>query len=994
MDLAVNINKYTPQRVGSYLPLPPAVQRKQACINVKNVNDDACFAWGIVSALYPAKTHVDRTSSYPYYEDVLNLEGITFPIQRSDIKKFEKLNNISINVYVMDEKYKCFPNRLTKKVVERHVNLLLVQDPNDHTKCHYVWIKDLSRLVAKQLSMHKNKKFFCDRCLHYFYSETKLQKHSVECCKVNDCKVSFPNEKVIKFKNFKNKLTVPFAIYADFECLLCPNNDHRRTHKHVPYSVGYYFKCSYDNELSYYRSFRGVNCVQWFVQELQQLAEDIETVHWCPVPMDKLSGEQYSLYYRATKCHICERPIGQDRVRDHCHLTGKFRGAAHAQCNLDYQITKTIPTIFHNLSGYDGHLLVEELAGTGNLRVLPNNTEQYISMTYSFENNEVKFKFIDSFRFMASSLDKLASYLEEYPILESRFDRDVSLLKRKGVFPYCYVSCWEKLQDIQLPSIEAFYSDLTNASITERDYVHAQSVWQEFQCRNLGEYSDLYLKTDVLLLADVFENFRKNCLHNYGLDAAHYYTAPGLAWDVMLKTTEVELDTLQDVDMLLFIEKGIRGGMTQCSARYAKANNQYMSEHDPTAQNIFLMYYDINAMYSWAMSQYLPYGGLKWVEDCEHVNFNIPDDNTIGYILEVDLEYPESIHDRQSDLPMAPEKGKPPGNRQEKMLATLQKKEKYVLHYRNLKQYLAEGIVLSKIHRVLEFNQSNWLKSYIELNTILRQNAKNDFEKNLFKLMNNAVFGKTMENVRLRRDIKIVGKWEGRYGADALISKPNFKCRTIFNDNLAAIELSRTEVVFDKPIYVGMCVLDISKTILYEFHYAHMKNVYGDKCKLCYTDTDSLIYAIETHDIYEDMKQNINRFDTSDYPSDNLYNLPQVNKKVPGLMKDEGAGKLLLEFVGLRAKMYACKYQDSNIIKKAKGVQGSVLIQQILFEDYVKCLLQDNEVQHNQRSIRSFSHTLYTTNQTKITLSPYDDKRFRLPGFTDTLPWGHYSIPQ
>lgn len=637
-------------------------------------------------------------------------------------------------------------------------------------------------------------------------------------------------------------------------------------------------------------------------------------------------------------------------------------------------------------------MLVEELAANGKLTIIPNNTEQYVAMVLSNDDSEIKFKFVDSFRFMASSLEKLASYLDAYPILESQFNTDTTLLKRKGVFPYGYMSTWEKLDEKRLPACEAFHNDLTDTPITDDEYTHAQNVWREFKCETIGEYSDLYMKTDVLLLADVFENFRSSCIANYGLDPAHYYTTPGLAWDVMLKYTGVELDTLQDVDMLLFLESAIRGGLTQCSNRQGKSNNKYMPDYDPTQPSKYLMYYDVNSMYAWAMSQHLPYGDLQWVEKIEDFNFNVPDDNPIGYILEVDLEYPRHIHDRHSDLPMAPEKMIPPSSKELKMLATLYSKEKYIVHYRNLKQYVSEGLVVKKIHRVLQFKQSAWMKPYIDLNTRLRQGAKNEFEKNLFKLFNNAVYGKNMENVRLRRDIRIVNKWDGRYSAEALISKPNFKCSTIFNENLVAVELFKNEIIFDKPIYVGMCVLDISKTILYDFHYNYMKNLYGTNCKLCYTDTDSLIYEITTDDVYEDMKANINRFDTSDYPINNQYNIPQVNKKVPGLMKDECNGKLFLEFVGLRAKMYTCKFQDGNI-KKAKGVKSYVVKKEITFEDFLNCLMYEKEMKHSQRGIRSFKHELFSVVHEKISLSPFDNKRFRVPGFTDTLPWGHYSVP-
>lgn len=380
------------------------------------------------------------------------------------------------------------------------------------------------------------------------------------------------------------------------------------------------------------------------------------------------------------------------------------------------------------------------------------------------------------------------------------------------------------------------------------------------------------------------------------MDPSHYYTIPGLSWDAMLKMTKIELEIVKDIDIIMFIEKGIRGGLTQCSKRYAEANNKYMNTYDKNKSSTFLMYYDINAMYSWAMMQYLPYKDIKWVDDVDNLNFNVSDDNEIGYILEVDLEYPEKLHDNYSDLPMAPEQMIPPNSKESKMLGTLFNKEKYVLHYRNLKQYLTEGLILTKIHRAIKFDQKDWLKLYIDLNSKLRQQAKNDFEKDSFKLMNNAVFGKTMENVRLRRDIKLVSKWDGRYGTGVLLAKPNFHRYTIFEttDDFIGIEMLKTSIRMEKPIYVGMSILDVSKTLLYDFHYKHMKNYYNEECKLLYTDTDSLIYEIHTQDVYADMKINIHKFDTSGYEVNNSYNIPRINNKVVGVMKDENNGKELI----------------------------------------------------------------------------------------------------
>ena len=444
--------------------------------------------------------------------------------------------------------------------------------------------------------------------------------------------------------------------------------------------------------------------------------------------------------------------------------------------------------------------------------------------------------------------------------------------------------------------------------------------------------------------------------------------------------------------MLLFIERGIRGGISQCCNRYAKANNPYMKEgYDPDDIKKYLIYYDVNNLYGWAMTEPLPLGKFQWVENINSDILETDDNSPTGYILEVDLEYPEMLHDAHKDLPFCAEHRAPPGSKQKKLMTTLYNKERYVIHYRALKQALKHGLRCTKIHRVLKFNQRPWLKAYIDLNSMKRANAKNDFEKMLFKLFNNAVYGKTMENVRKRVDVKLVTKWYGRYGAEALIARPNFHSCDIFSDDLVAIQLLRNDICIQKPIYVGLCVLDLSKLLVYRFHYDFMRSKV-DQCKLLYTDTDSLVYEVTDTDIYDVMYYNINEFDTSDYEQYNIYNLPRVNKKCVGKMKDECNGKLMLEFVGLRSKMYSVRVQDQKLIKKAKGIKSNVVKTAITFEDYVRCLQENTSITREQRMIRSRHHELYTEKETKIALSAHDDKRYVMPNKTDTLPWRHRDV--
>ena len=318
-----------------------------------------------------------------------------------------------------------------------------------------------------------------------------------------------------------------------------------------------------------------------------------------------------------------------------------------------------------------------------------------------------------------------------------------------------------------------------------------------YNMKTMKEYHDLYLKLDVLLLSDIWQNFRQVCLTNYKLDPAYYYTAPGIAWDACLKITKIKLELFSDEeqhkDMFLMIEKGIRGGVSTISTRYAKANNKYMDNYDETKPSKYLIYLDANNLYGWGMSQNLPTHDFEYmIEDELKLWRNIP------CILEVDLEYPQELHDLHNDYPLAPEHLEINGTT--KLIPNLYNKKNYIIHHETLKLYLSLGMKLTKIHRGIKFKESPWLKVYIDLNTKLRSCAKNDFEKDFFKLMNNSVYGKTLENIRNHKDIRLINN---RELANRYASKPNFQHCTIFDESLIAIHMKRTKLVLDKPIYLG-----------------------------------------------------------------------------------------------------------------------------------------------------------------------------------------------
>jgi len=481
------------------------------------------------------------------------------------------------------------------------------------------------------------------------------------------------------------------------------------------------------------------------------------------------------------------------------------------------------------------------------------------------------------------------------------------------------------------------------------------------------------------------------------------------------------------------IEKGIRGGVSSVMGdRYVKANNKYVNpkcdyykildtyEKDkileqmklPVEQRDFrqqlkinyLLYVDANNLYGYAMSQQMPCRSFKWMEPTkENVEMILKTakDSSEGYILEVDLEYTDK--ERTKKFPLAPENSIPlledlsdyqkelNGNKASKinkLMCTVKDKNSYVIHYSNLQFYLNHGMSLKKstecptgVHRIISFVQESWLKVYIELNTKKRTKALTNFEKDIYKLLNNAFFGKTMENVRKRVNIELV---TSDVQLKKMASKPTFKAVKKFTENFVAVHKHRTQVKLDKPIYLGFCILELSKLLMYETFYNVFQPKFND-LSLLYMDTDSFVFNIYTKDVYEDLKELSHIMDFSEYPTDHpLYDV--TNKKIVGKMKDELSGDIMTEFIAIRSKCYAYKTQNGNNTKKCKGVQ-KLSVPNI--DKYKKCLFEKETFNVENTTMRNFNHEMYIQKTNKLALNPYDDKRYICADGIKTLPLGY-----
>ena len=1033
-QMDVHIAKYQPLRGSTFVQLPNYIRNKRAVVNVQN-NDNKCFVWAILSALYPVNRSSHRRMNYIQHLEDISWMEFQMPMKVQDIAKFEDKNELSINVYDFKES-NFAPLRISKFKHERCINLLYYEN-------HYCWIKSLDRLLRDQ-NKH-NGKHFCPCCIFPLRSKEAMEKHFMACRNGNHTRITMPSsdDNILEFKNVHRQLEAPMIIYADFECLtevvekqnteLDEDMSYTRTYqKHTP--------CGYallpvirsgikESEYKHLTLYRGEDTMKHFLNKILTIAEDHHSSMKQPLDMQK---EDWTKFYSAKFCLICSTILGTDRVRDHCHVSGKFRGAAHSKCNIALRLNRDVSVGIHNLRRYDGHIIMNQLGTLCEahpqleINAIAKNMEDYLSFSLKLTcytgkrrhdgtaaTSSFRIRFIDTCQFLPSTLESLAGNLktEHFIAMQKHFSQDeLSKLRRKQIYPYDYMSTWERFKETQLPTQKQFYNILTRSNLSDEDYKHAHEIWKSFNISNLGEYHDLYLTTDVLLLTDVFENFRTTALYNYGLDPVHYITLPSYALDAMLKSNrERRPELLTDPDMYAFFENGSRGGISVIGHRHALANNPYLkdyNENNPTTYNIYL---DVNNLYGTAMMEKLPYSDFKWLEIAEMNNLDvtsISDDSETGYVLEVDLEYPEDLHDIHNAYPMAPEriiikdewlseyalKHKTSKAKVEKLVPNLMNKTKYIVHYRNLKLYLKHGMKLKTIHRGIQFHQTAWMKVYIEFNTMMRRDSKNAFEKDFFKLMNNAVFGKTMENVRNYRDVKLLSQVKHKEKYLKLVADPRFLEAKVFSNDLVAIHMMQRTTNLNKPIYTGMSILDLSKIYMYAFHYEYIIPKYDYKnVRLLMTDTDSFIYNISTNDLYSDMLNEAERFDFSDYPKNHaLYS--DKNKKVLGKMKDETCGRPIREFVGLRAKMYSILCDDEKEMKRAKGVQKATLAAEISHNNYRQTLTLGATQRNLMHSIRSKNHEIFSIEQNKISLCPFDDKRYLLSDGINSYAYGHKNI--
>ena len=1067
--IKLSATKFKPRLGGSYVELPKKIQNKRAVVNIKNMKDNLCILYSIASQIRPINDgHPEVLKKYLWVLDVLkyNLSDFENGVAPTSpaLLKLEKDNKINLCIYTCDDEGENVQNlRISTQENDVIVNLLLY-------KGHYTHIKDFQRFMGKGhrtcprcIKTFHSKNKDAKRHFESHVQNCKSINSTNQLVKMPTIKKTIIKEDLgkdievtenpqIRFTGHRKQNRVPVTIYGDFEAInakvskqTCDLGNTVKTTQHKPASYRFFIKSTFD--LSVYNipldySYVGEDANIHFVKTIMALETKLQDAlrkqAWKFKTNMIITDEQTKQFECATDCCFCNKKMSpESKVRDHDHYSGMYRGAACRSCNLAASIfSKTkegkefvpqsdIPFYFHNLS-YDLRLIINaftELGGNpyeyyvdkdGNekkkkvtINCIAENSEKYKCLSLK------TFKFIDTMAFQMASLETLYKNVPDHKKCAMKtITNDEELFKLidgKGQFPYKWFDSMEKL-DWKLPRWEAwsnFSNDLTQSNMSYKEYLQFLTVCKKFKIDTFREYHDLYLMRDVYMLADVFECFRDLSMQAYGLDPGHFLGTPGLGWCAMLKKTGVVIEQLTDVDMYMFFEKGIRGGISKAVTRFFEANNEYCNNYDEHKTKSWLAYVDANNLYGKSMVSSLPLSDFKWcdmnIHDVISYAQQWTDDSADGITVEVDFEYPEDLHDLHNEYPLAPVKrsvledeisakslqdlGDAKFLGSTKLICDLHDKKNYVIHISALKFYLEQGLIITKVHRCIAYTQSKWLKKYIDFNTEMRANSTEKYQKDFYKLMNNAVYGKSMENVRDRTTLRFalteddITKWS---------CKPEFKnvIPGIGNENFRMLNMKTREVCLDKPIFAGQAILDLSKVHMYDFYYNVMKPKYGNNMQLILTDTDSFIFAIKTDNWFTDMGEMSQYFDTANFPKNHeLYSKAQENQL--GLFKMEEM--YMQKVIALKSKIYCYKLADNSEKKTLKGVNRVSKEKDIDWNNYLSCVMDGVSTSVNQNSIRSFKCQNFSITQKKRALSSYDDKRYQVDGI-NTLAYGHKTL--
>nr|QTE04041.1 MAG: PolB [Phylloscopus inornatus densovirus] len=830
-------------------------------------------------------------------------------------------------------------NNYHLRVFSSYGNVIYEKNLNSGGQIDYIdllWKNKKFSLITDLwgLFKEKNDRIFCDVCKKFHQTSTQ-------------CRASILPAR-------SDKLSVPempqgrhaLVIYADFESIIQDN-------KHLP-SGCYAIAIEESGE------------VVWTLEVDATITDEIGE-YFIKELVRFLTSWTCASSESTTSCKICGDVIeDESSVVGRNYINGQS-GSYHINCWNDIKNTAFI--YFHNFRGYDSHYLIRHLMRQCEVKLIRGKSFEKFDLISAIAGTCARMCFKDTFNFFSTSLANLVTTVTDWRYTP------VDFRNAKGVFPYDWFDNYEKLNDKQLPEIANWFNKLLNKNTYSEE---AHKIWEKYKMTSFKEYHNMYMKMDVLQLADVFEEFRRNSVEKFDYDPVYFQGAPSYTWYLCISDNHEKFGIITDKDVYLDIQKNIRGGISQVMHRYMNVD----------VEGGKILYLDINSLYSKCMEYKLP---NKFIKKTEILPDNWAElyasDGDQCALMCVDLHYPVHLHNRDIAYPLAPHKF------ENRLCTTFEDKENYLCHAKALKYYLDKGLIIVKFHYMYVFNQDYILADYVMRNIVARRQTNNDILKATYKLLNNSLYGKTCENKFKYKKYSVKSHF---YGIDGKRNPFMFKSRNWLEmEDRILSEDDMSKVELDKPIQIGFSVLEYAKLEIYKFLY-DLEEVFSKLnifTRILYTDTDSLIIWFDCQRpeqiLYEHLKHYLD-FDKVP-PGWEDIRTPGTDKQ-SGLWSLETA-KEIREFIGLRAKCYAIRFADNDTILKNKGIVKAAIDfttrSPLSFESYRKALFDDEEIYIQQVLIRSKLHEISSVTQKKLALSSLDEKRQVLADKVSTLPWGY-----
>lgn len=1020
LKFELNVVRYHPLSGGCRKNGLEVHRPSKSCIDVQNVGNE-CFKYAVLASLLSHKRVPDLSKKsalwFDAYEHYIDTTGLVYPVSLKNIDTFELKNNlIAVSVFGYSYREKeYYPIRISQKrnKLMTYVDLLLMNG-------HYICIRNKSRLFHRQHGTDR-KKYYCDFCLNPFSTETALDSHLTQCQLFKPVKTILPTgeNSLLSFKRTDFTELIDFFIVYDFESYLpkiegadgAPNRSWTRKQQlHIPHTFCYATIDHKGNLFTKPVLYSGEDVADVFLDKLQEEAHKLLNLPTRPLEMTDDDKQRAKTTKACEKCNVLFSRATK-KVLDHCHVSGRLRNILCQGCNLQLKMKKKVACIAHNMSNYDQFFILKAIAARFNkdydkLHIIPKTREKYKAFTYN------QLRFIDSYSFMQGSLDKIVKTLdpEDFSIFNEGIGNEEAcqlLRNSKQSFCYEYITHPSKLEETELPPYECFYSSLKESNVDLEDYLQAVKIFNTLECRNIQDFLDIYTKCDVLLLACAMQKFRTVNYSHYGIDCLHFISAPSYYFQACLKISKVEFQLFDQPDQYLLIESGIRGGLSQVFNRTSLPNNPDVPTWDPSKPTTYGLLLDHNALYPTSQWAYkMPLKNFRWLTKGEISKldlYNLDIHGDTGLIFHLDLHYPDEIKEFTKNFPLCPTNINithdmltdyqknllsklglkyPKSNR--KLVATQLDKDDLVIHAVPLSVFLKLGMRVKRIHRVLCYEQSYWLRDWVELGTERRKSAKSQFESDALKGALNATFGSFLLSRRKQRYVKLIGdpKLLKHY-----INSPTFVGYTILSERVSAVEYRPRAIKLDRPYVLGFCTLEHAKALLYEYYYFNIYPRFQCPITLCYVDTDSYYLHVECNNIQSVLKSIEDTLDSSNYPKDHpLYSLKNKSKLL--CVKDELAGRVVQEAYFLKSKCYSIKFDDT-VKSKLKGVSKVAVVKRITIDQYRAAIQKDDDcIYVHQMSIQNKQFTLYTTKSNRIALNSFDDKSAYLSP-TELEPYGY-----